>query len=76
MIGKHTKDREAVYIAQAYNVRNAVYWGRRAPTNHIERETARRKGEKNFIPKQNGIRVDLILAARRREAKKKSTQKK
>lgn len=76
MIGRYTKDREAARIAQAYNMRNAVYWGRRAPTNHIEREAARRRGDKDFIPKQNGIRVDLILAARRHQAKKKSTQKK
>lgn len=76
MIGKHAKDREVARVAQICNMRHAAYWGRRAPTNHIEKEAARRRGEKDFIPKQNGIRIDLILAARRHEAKKKSTQKK
>lgn len=71
----HIGRKEAARIAQECNTRNAVYWGNRDPQCHIEREAARRNGEQNFIPKRNGIRVDVLQAFRRHQAKKKSTQR-
>ncbi|MCD8355893.1 MAG: hypothetical protein LUE11_04915 [Clostridia bacterium] len=70
MIGRYAKDREIARVAQICNMRNAAYWGDRDPKNHIEKETARRRGEKNFIPKRSdGVRVDVWQAYRRHQAK-------
>lgn len=44
MSNGHAKSRLAERAAQEYNLKNAVYWGRRDPKRHIEKEQCIRTG--------------------------------